>query len=89
MNKEQIAFEKWYGGNHDNSTGIAEQLKEARWEAWQARAELDKQDTSEIVAEIDYELERYELYGDIPECDTISIGVKDLLTKIRKHLTRD
>lgn len=84
MNKEQIAFEKWYGGNHDNSTGIAEQLKEARWEAWQARAELDKQDTSEIVAEID---EIITLLKSEKRSNPYKLRESfDLLTKIRKHL---
>lgn len=37
MDKIREAFEKWYGGDHDDSTSnIAQQLKDARWEAWQA-----------------------------------------------------
>jgi hypothetical protein len=39
-NNERAAFEAWYGGHHESVTGLAEQIKEARWEAWQTRAAL-------------------------------------------------
>jgi hypothetical protein len=32
----RAAFEKWYGGYHEDVHGHAEVIKQARWEAWQA-----------------------------------------------------
>ncbi len=80
MNKEQIAFEKWAEENEIAPT-------HNNWLAFkagmQARAALDKQDTSEIVAEIDKI--RLLLIHE-PQYDEC-IEAADLLTKIRKHLT--
>jgi hypothetical protein len=82
MNKEQIAFEKIMG----DVTMPDNNAPEYDWwlfnKAWQARAALDKQDTFEIVAELDYELTSSH------SCDVIVLErLLNLLTKMRKHLT--
>jgi hypothetical protein len=73
MNKEQIAFEKWDGMQEYTA-------EEKPWEAWQARAELDKQDSLEIVSQIEEVLKQ-------DNYTPLSLDTKEkLLTKIRKHL---
>jgi hypothetical protein len=102
MNKEQIAFEKWVKQG-DELADLSGQLLGGLWfyndedvllsfKAWQARAALDKQDTSELKQDIS------DLLGLLDEsqiCPTITGKTSvlkdfyDLLTKIRKHLTND
>lgn len=98
MNKEQIAFEKWARCRYHNFEFAVDddghyKKYELRsdWLVWKARAQLDKQDTSEIVAEIDELMPRldkarreYANRVHIPICDAY-----ETLTKIRKHLTKE
>jgi hypothetical protein len=87
MNKEQIAFEKWAKECAGLSLAKDENgyfYLQPEWRAWQARAALDKQDTSEIVAMVDrlkdmFETAIFPLYN--------ANKVYDQITKIRKHLT--
>lgn len=86
MNKEQIAFEKWAKDSGlPMDCGVIngyDYVSTARaWAAWQARAALDKQDSLEIVKEIERVLSPYDLAAPVTT-DWIV-----LLTKIRKHLT--
>ena len=76
MNKEQIAYEKWWQNPSSELAGH----RATAWNSWQARAALDKQDSLEIVKELDKAL----IMGS--DVGALAMIPMDLLTKIRKHL---
>lgn len=84
MNDNQItqreAFEAWYGGNHDDSAHIiAQQLKDSRWEAWQAAlAHHNKMlGSPEVVEAVAQEIRITDI-GDSPNAHEYLDGSKKL-----------
>lgn len=81
---ERERFEEWYGGEHEHSSGLADLLKQARLEAWQARAEIAQERERVLVEALEGIRQFSSAVIDLEGHDVINRKAKQALSQWEK-----